>query len=80
MSIKYLPPKSDFIFKKIFGDAKNTEILAAFLKSTLDIAPEEYEKIILTDTHINPVDERDKMGILDVKVQTKSGNFIDIEI
>ena len=37
MSIKYLAPKSDFIFKKIFGDAKNVELLEAFLKSILDI-------------------------------------------
>ena len=80
MPIKYLPPKSDLIFKKIFGDVNNIEILTAFLKSTLDIAHDEYEKIILTDTHLSQNGEHDKLGILDVKVQTKSGNIIDIEI
>lgn len=34
----------------------------------------------MTDTHLNPIEEREKIGILDVKVQTKSGNVIDIEI
>lgn len=80
MSIKYLPPKSDLIFKKIFGDTKNIEILTAFLKSTLDIDPNEYQEITLTDTHLQQDNIDDKMGILDVKVQTKSGNIIDIEI
>lgn len=60
MSIKYLPPKSDLIFKKIFGDPKNIEILTAFLKSTLDINHDEYEKIILTDTHLQQENIRDK--------------------
>ena len=80
MSIKYLTPKSDFIFKKIFGDAKNVEILEAFLKSILDIPHDEYESLTLTDTHLKKENDEDKLGILDVKVQTKSGNTIDIEI
>ena len=80
MSIEYIPPKSDFIFKRIFGDPKNTDILTAFLKSTLDIAHDEYDKITLVDTHLSQEDKYDKLGILDVKVQTKSGNIIDIEI
>ena len=77
---KYLPPKSDFIFKKIFGDPKNVDILTAFLKSTLDIPHDEYETITLVDTHLPQESKRDKLGILDVKVRTKSGNIIDIEI
>ena len=80
MGIKYLPPKSDFVFKKIFGDPKNVDILTAFLKSTLDIPHDEYEKITLVDTHLPQESRCDKLGILDVKVQTKSGNIIDIEI
>ena len=80
MPIKYLTPKSDFIFKKIFGDAKNVEILEAFLKSILDIPHNEYESLTLTDTHLKKENDEDKLGILDVKVQTKSGNTIDIEI
>ena len=80
MTIRYIPPKTDFMFKKIFGDPNNIEILTAFLKSTLDIDHDEYEKITLVDTHLSQEDRYDKLGILDVKVQTKSGNQIDIEI
>lgn len=72
--------KSDFIFKKIFGDAKNVEILEAFLKSILDIPHNEYESLTLTDMHLKKRNDEDKLRILDVKVQTKSGNTIDIEI
>ena len=32
MAIKYLSAKSDIIFKMIFGNSKNIEILTAFLK------------------------------------------------
>ena len=80
MRIKYLPPKSDFVFKKIFKDPKNVDILTDFLKSTLDIPHGEYERITLVDTHLLQENKHDKLGILDIKVQTKSGNIIDIEI
>jgi hypothetical protein len=32
-----LPVKSDFVFKAIFGDQRNVDILAEFLQSVLDI-------------------------------------------
>jgi hypothetical protein len=34
-----LPVTSDFIFKLIFGDQRNVDILAAFLKSVLEQTP-----------------------------------------
>lgn len=35
-----LLPKSDFIFKLIFGDERNADILQSFLKAALDIPPD----------------------------------------
>ena len=47
-----LPVKSDFVFKLIFGDQRNVDILADFLKSVLDIPEAEYEKLTIVDPHV----------------------------
>jgi len=75
-----LPVKSDFVFKLIFGDQRNVDILGEFLKCVLDIPEEEYEHIIVVDPHVKKESENDKYGILDVKVQTKNGRIIHVEI
>jgi predicted transposase/invertase (TIGR01784 family) len=75
-----LPVKSDFVFKIIFGDQRNVDVLAAFLKSVLDIPDDEYDKLTIIDPHIKKESEDDKYGILDVKLHTVSGNVIHIEI
>ena len=75
-----LPVKSDFIFKLIFGDQRNVDILAGFLKSVLDIPEGEYDHITVVDPHIKKESSKDKYGILDVKIHTKSGQVIHAEI
>ena len=77
---KILPPKADVIFKLLFGDERNIDILVDFLKSVLDISEDEYENITLTDTHLKREAIDDKLGIVDVKLTTKSGTIIHIEI
>ena len=46
---KLLSVRLDLVFKLIFGDQRNTDILASFLKSVLDIPEEEYEQITVVD-------------------------------
>jgi len=75
-----LPVTSDFVFKLIFGDQRNVDILAEFLKSVLDIPESEYDRISVVDPHVKKESKNDKYGILDVKVHTKSGNVINCEI
>jgi predicted transposase/invertase (TIGR01784 family) len=75
-----LSVKMDYIFKLIFGDQRNVDILGAFLGSVLDIPKDEYEKLVIVDPHIKKEIEGDKYGILDVKVHTKSGGIIHVEI
>jgi len=75
-----LPVKSDFVFKLIFGDQRNVDILAAFLRSVLDIPDEEYDRLTIVDPHIKKESEDDKYGVLDVKLHTVSGSVIHIEI
>ena len=79
MDYPILPPTDDWIFKLLFGDERNKSILISFLKSLVDLPDEEYELTFL-DTHLKSETEDDKLGIVDVKVQTKTGKIIDIEI
>ncbi|MCL2415709.1 MAG: Rpn family recombination-promoting nuclease/putative transposase [Defluviitaleaceae bacterium] len=78
--VQILPVKSDFVFKLIFGDERNTDILREFLKSILDIPEEEYREITVVDPHVKKESAADKYSILDVKVRTKSKQIIHIEI
>jgi len=80
MGNKLLPVKSDFMFKLLFGDIRNVDILENFLKSILDIPEEEYESLSIVDPYLKKESKDDKYGILDVKLQTKSGHAIHIEI
>jgi predicted transposase/invertase (TIGR01784 family) len=74
-----LPPASDWVFKLLFGDERNKDNLINLLKTFIELPNEEYELIFL-DPHLKPEAEDDKLGILDVKVKTKSGRILNIEI
>ena len=79
MDYDILSPVNDWIFKLLFGDERHKDMLINLLKVFVELPNEEYELTFL-DTHLKPETENDKLGILDVKVQTKSGKIIDIEI
>ena len=74
-----LPPTNDWVFKLLFGDERNKDNLIALLKSFVELPDEEFELIFL-DTHLKPEAEDDKLGILDVKVKTRSGKIVNVEI
>lgn len=80
MEKKYLSPKNDLVFKLVFADRRNSDILTEFLKTMLDLPDQEYDYIEFTDTHLLPDDIDGKMGILDIKLYTKNKNVLDIEI
>jgi predicted transposase/invertase (TIGR01784 family) len=72
--------KVDYVFKLIFGDQRNTDILAGFLKAALNLPEAEYDSLTIVDPHLKPEFEGDKAGVLDVKVHTKTGIGINVEI
>ncbi len=78
--IEILSPIEDLIFKAIFGKKQNLDILENFLKSVIDIPAEEYDYLELSDTNLRVNHKNDKFGILDIKLYTKNGKIIDIEI
>ena len=78
--IKILPPKADVIFKMLFGDNRNKEILIDFLQSVLKLPKEEYDQITIADPHLKREEPDDKLGIVDVLLNTTSGKILHIEI
>jgi predicted transposase/invertase (TIGR01784 family) len=79
MDYGILPPTDDWIFKLLFGDERHKSSLIALLRAFVDLPDEEYELTFL-DTYLKPESEDEKLGIVDVKVRTKTGKIIDIEI
>jgi predicted transposase/invertase (TIGR01784 family) len=75
-----LSPKSDYIFKLIFGSQKNSDILISFLKSVLTIPTDEYDTITIVDAQLKGEKMQDKIGVLDIKIHTKSKAVINVEI
>jgi predicted transposase/invertase (TIGR01784 family) len=74
-------PKIDAAFKLLFGDPRNKNILADFLKAVLpDLADEEFVELTIVDPHLKRECIGDKLEILDIKILTASGKVIDIEI
>ena len=72
--------KSDPIFKMIFGDPENKTALIGLLREIIDIPEEEYSHIEIIDPNLR-IDKLDsKSGILDIKLTTKSGQKINIEL
>jgi hypothetical protein len=69
-------PKTDIIFKWLFGSAKNVHILKDFLKAVLNLPDSEFVGISITDPHLRQEGPGDKLGILDVKLETADGHKV----
>jgi predicted transposase/invertase (TIGR01784 family) len=80
MTKRFYPPSFDFIFKLVFGDQRNINILAAFLIAALNLPEEEFDHLVIIDPHLKREFPDDKMSILDVKVHLKHGMIINVEL
>ena len=76
--IELLNPKSDYVFKRIFGHVGNEEITCDLLNSILE------NKITEIELDKNPILEKDllddKIGILDIKAKADNNVNINIEM
>ena len=70
-------PTVDFCFKELMQDARVRKGLIAAL---LNVIPKEIESTTLMPTILRKRYPEDKYGILDVRVQLKSGIQIDLEM
>lgn len=79
MTLALLPPKMDFVFKKIFGNEKHPNILISFLNAVLNPS-DPIKSVTLQDTTIDKEYLTDKYSRLDVRATTDKGEHINIEI
>ena len=73
-------PKLDLVFKKIFGDVKNTDILADFLATVLEINPSEITSIEILDNEVVPDVLISKFSRLDLRITINRVTTVNIEI
>ena len=76
----FLPVKSDILFRLFFADEKNIEFLTSFLKSVLRLPEDDYDEIEILDPHLLREYTGDKLGIIDIKLKTRSRKVVHIEI
>ncbi|GAB6169606.1 Rpn family recombination-promoting nuclease/putative transposase [Clostridium carnis] len=72
-----MKPKNDYVFKRIFGDEKNKDILIAFLQSVLKI---DIKDIKILNSELPKENIQDKKSILDIRATIDNNIEIDIEI
>ncbi|MEW5802850.1 MAG: Rpn family recombination-promoting nuclease/putative transposase [bacterium] len=79
--MRFLNPKTDFAFKKIFGSSESKDILLSFINAMLRFAP-EHEIIDLTiiDPYQAPKIAGMKDTYLDVKARSRDGREFIIEM
>ena len=61
-------PKLDLVFKKIFGDVNNTDILTDFFATLLGINPSEITDIEILDNEFVPDILISKFSRLDLRI------------
>ncbi len=71
--------KLDIIFKKLFADPKNEDILKAFISDILDIPLQDIKKIEITNPELVPETVDEKFVRIDVKL-TVNDSLVNIEI
>jgi predicted transposase/invertase (TIGR01784 family) len=80
MNKEIFSPFWDFVFALLFGDQRNIAILSGFLKAVLDLPSSEYSRLTIVNPFLKRMFKRDKLGIVDVRLTTKSGRVIHIEL
>ena len=77
-----LTPRSDTIFKAIFGDQRNINILARFLRAVFEQSPMkiEFSKLEIANTSLIADNKDERNSAVDVLAITDKGEKIDVEI
>ena len=79
MEYSLLDPKTDFIFKLIFGNEKHPEILISFLNAVIKPV-NKITAVKIDNTDLEKKHIEDKFSRLDVKATTSNNEIVNIEI
>ncbi|MEE3402807.1 MAG: Rpn family recombination-promoting nuclease/putative transposase [Acutalibacteraceae bacterium] len=76
---KIVKLKLDVIFKRVFGNAKNEKIIAAFISDLLEIPRESIRAIYISNVELTPEYLDQKFSRLDLKLNV-DGRIVNIEM
>ena len=79
MGEKFISAKLDVVFKMLFANEKNRNILEAFLSDMLDIPPEKLNNVVVKNPNIDPEYIDEKYYRLDLLLDI-GGKFINVEM
>ena len=79
MAYEILKPKTDILFKMIFADENNGDMLKRFLSDTLDIPYDEISDIQIENSEIPPDNIGGKLSRMDIRM-TVGDRAIDVEV
>ncbi len=72
--------KNDYAFKKIFGSEENKDILTEFICLVTGMEEKDFEDLTIENSELQPDFFDQKKGILDIRINLKNGQKIDIEM
>jgi predicted transposase/invertase (TIGR01784 family) len=79
--MRFLNPKTDYAFKKIFGSESSHEILISFLNAILNLSGDEVIiEVVISDPYQASKTLGMKDTFLDVKVKDQRGRFYIVEM
>lgn len=79
--MKFLNPKTDFAFKKIFGSEESHDILLSFLNALLNLkTPYRLQDVEILDPYLAPKIRGMKESYLDVRAKDEQGKSYIIEM
>jgi predicted transposase/invertase (TIGR01784 family) len=78
--MRYINPKTDFAFKKIFGSPGSRGILRSFLNGVLYEGEDRIESVTIVDPYSIPRLEGMKDSYLDVRAVLHDGQHVIIEM
>ena len=71
--------KLDVIFKRVFGNEQNQDIIAAFISDMLDIPRKSIQSIIINNVELTPEFLEQKFSRLDLKLNV-DGRIVNVEM
>jgi predicted transposase/invertase (TIGR01784 family) len=77
MLSKFLDPKNDFAFKKIFGNEKNKDILVHFLNDMVVFSKDsQIQEVTFLKTTQDPATAAQKTSLVDILCRDQEGNSL----
>ena len=77
---KFLAPKNDLAFKRVFGTERNRDILIHFVNDIFDLSKNPVEEVTFLETNQNPRIAAERSSSVDILCRDHKGNRFIVEM